>query len=143
MSVNGVGHTHNRPVTVLVVDDHRPVREAMREVVEAADGFEFAGEASSGGEALSAAGELSPAMVIMDGRMSGMGGAEAARLLTARDPHVVVLLVSVEELDAELVRSCGAAAFAHKRELSARLLREVWRQHGTGRDTALERQNAL
>lgn len=136
MSINGTAPNQNQTVTVLVVDDHRAVREAVRQVVEAADGFAFAGEASSGRKALSAAGELSPAMVIMDKRMSGMDGPEAARLLTARDPRVVVLLVSVEETDAELMRSCGAVAFARKREMSTKLLREVWREHGFARATA-------
>jgi DNA-binding NarL/FixJ family response regulator len=138
MSVNGTAPNHNQSVSVLVVDDHSPVREAMRQVVEAADGFAFAGEASSGSEALDAARELSPALVIMDKRMSGMDGDEAARLLTARDPQVVVLLVSVEEPDAELMRSCGAAAFAQKQEISTGLLREVWSQHGGGRSTVRE-----
>ena len=124
-------------VTVLVVDDHSSVRQAVRELVQAADGFAFVGEASSGMEALRAARELSPAMVIMDKRMAGMDGVEAARWLTARDPRVVVLLVSVEEPDTELARSCGAAAFARKRDLSTGLLAEVWREHGAGHGAAV------
>jgi hypothetical protein len=36
----------------------------------------------------------------------------------------------VEDPDTQVMRSCGAAAFARKQELSTRLLRDVWRTHG-------------
>lgn len=118
------------PVTVLVVDDQESFRSAMRELVAATEGFRLVGEAASGEGALDAVDELSPRMVIMDKRMPGMGGIEATRVLTARHPEVVVLLVSVEEPNTQLMPSCGAAAFARKQELSARLLQHVWRKHG-------------
>jgi DNA-binding NarL/FixJ family response regulator len=68
--------------------------------------------------ALDAADELSPRLVIMDKRLPGMGGIEATRVLTARHPRIVVLLVSVEDPHPQLIRSCGAAAFARKQALS-------------------------
>jgi DNA-binding NarL/FixJ family response regulator len=115
-----------RPVTVLVVDDHESFRVAMRELVGAAEGFTLVGEAASGEEALDALDELAPRMVIMDKRMPGMGGIEATRVLTARHPEVVVLLVSVEEPDPTVIRSCGAAAFARKQDVSRGMLHQVW-----------------
>jgi DNA-binding NarL/FixJ family response regulator len=119
------------PITVLVVDDHESFRMAMRELVAATEGFTLVGEAASGEAALDAVAELSPRMVIMDKRMPGMGGVEATRILSARHPDVVVLLVSVEEPDPRLAQSCGAAGFARKQELSPRLLSGVWRERGT------------
>jgi DNA-binding NarL/FixJ family response regulator len=118
--------TAERTVTVLLVDDQGPVRAAMREVIEATDGFTLVGEAASGVAALQAAEQLLPAMVIIDKRMPGMEGPEATRLLTARHPQVVVLLVSADEPDAEVIRLSGAAAYARKQEFSRRLLRDVW-----------------
>jgi DNA-binding NarL/FixJ family response regulator len=103
----------------------------MREVVAATEGFRLVGEAESGEAALDAVDDLSPRMVIMDKRMPGMGGVEATRMLTARHPDVVVLLISVEDPDPLLARSCAAAAFARKQDLSPRLLRDVWRGRGT------------
>jgi DNA-binding NarL/FixJ family response regulator len=50
-------------------------------------------------------------MVIMDKRMPGIGGIEATRLLTERQPHLVVLLISVEDPDPTVVQCCGAVAF--------------------------------
>jgi DNA-binding NarL/FixJ family response regulator len=118
-------------VRVLVVDDQETYRRAIREVVAAADGFDLAGEAASGDAALAAADELSPALVLMDKRMPGMDGHETTRRLTERHPDVVVVIVSVEDPDASRAREAGAAASAHKRDLSAQLLREVWQEHGS------------
>jgi DNA-binding NarL/FixJ family response regulator len=119
-----------RRVEVLVVDDHDLFREALRDLVNAVPEFVLVGEAESGEAALDAVEALSPRMLIMDKRMPGMSGVEATRLLTARHPDLVVLLVSLEAPDSELMRSCGAAAFLRKQQLTTRALREVWREHG-------------
>jgi two-component system, NarL family, invasion response regulator UvrY len=114
-------------VTVLVVDDQASFRRAMRELVCATEGFELVGEASSGEEALKAVDARSPRLVIMDKRMPGIGGVEATRLLTARHPRLVVWLVSLEQPDRRVMTSCGASAFVNKRDLSTRVLRDLWR----------------
>src|SRR4051812_7298748 len=118
-------------VTVLIVDDQPTYRRAMREVVAATDGFELVGEVSSAEAALEAAGELSPALVVMDKRMRGMTGHEATRRLTERHPGVIVVLVSVEDPDEDAARAVGAVTAVHKRNLSPELLEEVWAAHGT------------
>jgi CheY-like chemotaxis protein len=102
----------------------------MVAVVAAADGFALAGEADSGEAALAAAGELSPALVLMDKRMPSMDGYEAARRLTERHPETVVVIVSVEAPDAAAARAAGAATALNKRDLSPALLQEVWEEHG-------------
>jgi DNA-binding NarL/FixJ family response regulator len=117
-------------VRVLVVDDQEPFRRAMIEVVAAADGFVLAGEADCGEAALTLAEERSPGLVLMDKRMPGMDGHEAARRLTERHPGLVVLIFSVEDPDPSRARSAGAAATCHKRDLSPELLQSVWEQHG-------------
>jgi len=117
-------------VGVLVVDDQASFRVVLRELVAATEGFTLAGEAASGEQALDAVARLAPHMVIMDKRMSGMGGIAAARAMRTRDPGLVVVLVSVEEPDPEVIRSCGAAAFVRKQELSPALLRGLWEAHG-------------
>jgi CheY-like chemotaxis protein len=68
--------------------------------------------------------------VIIDKRMPGMGGIEASRAITARHPTVVVLIVSVEELDPDVLAYSGAADFVRKQAISVGLLRQVWRDHG-------------
>jgi DNA-binding NarL/FixJ family response regulator len=117
-------------VTVLVVDDHDAFRRAMRDIVTATEGFTFVGEATSGEGALAVVSALAPKLMLVDKRMPGIGGVEAARLLAERHPGVVVVLVSVEEPDASDQRTCGAAAFVRKHQLCPGLLREVWLEHG-------------
>ncbi len=118
-------------VTVLVVDDHDAFRRAMRDVVTATEGFTFVGEAASGEAALAAASILSPMLMLLDQRMPGMSGVEAACHLSERQPDVVVVLVSIEEPDFAVQRACGAAAFIPKHRLCPRVLRELWRDHGS------------
>ncbi|MFL5827262.1 MAG: response regulator transcription factor [Thermoleophilaceae bacterium] len=119
------------PVGVLVVDDQEPFRKVVRELIDALPEFELVGEATSGADALSALEALSPQFVIVDKRMPGLTGIETARLITARRPGTVVLIVSLEEPDLAARDSAGAAAFVRKQELSTTLLREVWREHGS------------
>jgi len=115
---------------VLVVDDQELFRAVIRDVVLATPRMTVVGEAASGEAAVGAVEELSPRMVIMDKRMPGIGGIEAARLIRARHPEIVVVLVSVEVPQPEVLEASGAAAFLHKRQLSARALLDVWRTHG-------------
>ena len=119
-----------RPVEVLIVDDQASFRKALRDLVRATPELVLVGEAASGEAALDAVEALSPRMVIMDKRMPGMGGLEATRRLTARHPDLVVLLVSVEVPEPELMRSSGAAAFLRKQQLTRQVLTDVWRSHG-------------
>ena len=121
-------HRADDPVTVLAVDDHDSFRAALRDLVDATDGFALVGEVASGEAALEAVDELSPDMVIMDKRMSGIGGIEACRLITERHPEVAVVIISVEDPpDAQLPQPCAAVAFVRKEDLSTRMLREFWR----------------
>jgi two-component system, NarL family, invasion response regulator UvrY len=119
-------------VTVLVVDDQAAFRGALRELVAATEGFALVGEAASGEQALEAVEELAPRLVIMDKRMPGLGGIAATRLLTRQHPDVVVVLVSLEDPDPDVARSCGAATFLSKGDLSIESLRQVWRDFGGG-----------
>ena len=121
------------PVGVLIVDDQATFRKALRDLVTATPGLALAGEADSGESALEALEALAPRLVIMDQRMPGIGGVEATRQIVARHPGTVVLLVSVEVPELELMRGCGAAAFLRKQNLSPRALTEVWQDHSASR----------
>ena len=113
------------PVEVLVVDDQEVFRTALRDLVTDTPGMTVVGEAGSGEEALHAADRLAPGLVIMDVRMPGMGGIEATRRLIGSHPGTVVVLISADSQDAE-PRSCGAAAFLRKSQLTVRALRAAW-----------------
>ena len=116
---------------MLVVDDQELFRAVAREVVVATPGMAFVGDAGSGEAAIDAVEELSPRMVIMDKRMPGIGGIEAARVIHARHPEVVIVLVSIEAATPEALEASGAVAFLQKRQLSPRALTELWQAYGT------------
>jgi DNA-binding NarL/FixJ family response regulator len=118
------------PVPVLVVDDHDFFLGVLRDVIEATPGMTLVGDANSGEAAVEAVETLSPRMVVMDKRMRGIGGIEAARRINARHPEIVVVLVSVEAPEDGALAASGAAAFLHKRTLSPHVLSEVWQAHG-------------
>jgi DNA-binding NarL/FixJ family response regulator len=119
-------------VRVLTVDDQVVFREAARDVIDATDGFESVGDAGTGEEALAAVARLRPDLVLLDVRMPGCGGVEAARRITAAHPETVVVLISIEDTDefAEDALASGAVAFVRKQDFGPAMLRSIWEAHG-------------
>ncbi len=120
-------------VRVLVVDDQAPFLRAMSSVVEETPGFEVVGQALSGEESLVVAAELLPDMVLMDVNLPGIDGLEATRRLRVGDCPPVVLLLSTydEDVGAQFVAECGAAAYVTKSAFGPDRLQAVWRAAST------------
>jgi two-component system, NarL family, invasion response regulator UvrY len=117
-------------VRVLTVDDQAVFRRAAEVVIDASPGFELAGEASSGEQALALAKRLRPDLVLLDVRMPGMDGVETARRLAADRPEAVIVLISVQEPSmAPDASRCGAVALVAKRDFGPSLLSELWAAH--------------
>lgn len=92
----------NRPLRILLVDDHEIVRAGLRTVL-AGTGIEIAGEASTVSDAIDAAKRLKPDMVLMDVRLPDGSGVEACREIRAAQPETKVLfLTAFEDEDALL-----------------------------------------
>ena len=113
---------------VLTVDDQAIFREAVRDLLADTPGFESVGQASCGRDALAALERTQADLVLLDVRMPGMDGIESARHIVAKDPGIVVVLVSADEPE-DLpagIAGCGAAAWLSKRDLSPRRLERLW-----------------
>jgi DNA-binding NarL/FixJ family response regulator len=116
-------------VRVLIVDDQEPFREAARAVVELTEGFEVAGEAETGEEAVDRTRDLRPDLVLMDVNLPGIDGLEATRrILSESNGRVVVLVVSTYEADEYAPRAAeaGAAAYIPKSEFEPDRLSDAW-----------------
>ncbi len=119
-------------VSVLAVDDQPIFLEAARDVVAATPGFDWAGGATSGEEALEAVDELHPALVLLDVRMPGMDGFETARRISEQHPGVVVVLISIEDRApfGLPVEASGAATLVRKQDFRPSVLRSLWEAWG-------------
>jgi len=116
------------PVRVLIVDDQRPFHEAAQALIAATPGFEWIGGASCGEEAVEWTERLRPDLVLMDVRMPGIGGIEAARQIAARGLPAIVVLVTAGELPGEIPGGTATKIVA-KRALTRRVLTRLWEDH--------------
>jgi len=82
---------------ILLVDDHPLVRDGLRARLEAMSQFEVVGEAGSAAEALEAARQHGPDLVLMDINMRGTNGIEATALFRRQFPHIAVLILSMHD----------------------------------------------
>ena len=120
-------------VSVLTVDDQPVFRDLARLVLQATPGFRSVGQAGSGETALMLVDELQPDLVLVDVRMPGIGGIEAARQISADHPEIVVVLISIEDADdlPSTAQSSGAATIVRKQDFGPSMLRDVWKKYGT------------
>ena len=75
-------------IRIMLVDDHRMVREALRVVLERDSDMQVVAEVGDGETALIMAEELTPDVVVMDVAMPGLSGIETTRPLLARHPAI-------------------------------------------------------
>lgn len=116
----------NRPMRVMLVDDHALVRSAIRQALQAPD-IEVVADAPSVEAAIPLAMDLRPDVILMDIDLPGLSGIEAVRELAPRlpDTRIVMLTVSTDRRDLlDAVRS-GAAGYLTKDLSSDALVRAV------------------
>ncbi|GAA0625032.1 response regulator transcription factor [Kribbella sandramycini] len=97
-------------ISLLLVDDHPVVRNGLRGMFEAADGFTVLAEASNGVEAVVLAEEHDPDVILMDLRMPGGSGLEAIAELRRRGARAKVLVLTTWDTDTDTVPAIEAGA---------------------------------
>lgn len=97
-------------IKILIVDDHKMLRQGLRRVLEEQGGFTVVGEAGDGAEAVALARALEPQVVIMDVNMPNMNGIEATEKIIHDRPSTIVIGVSfgTEDYVVQAMQAAGA-----------------------------------
>jgi DNA-binding NarL/FixJ family response regulator len=97
-------------IRVLVADDHPIVRSGIVALLADASDLEVVGEVADGDEAVTAALDLRPDIVLVDLRMPRMDGDRATALILASAPEVRVIVLTTYESDESILRAIEAGA---------------------------------
>lgn len=114
-------------IDVMLADDHKILREALRSVLEREADISVVAEASDGMETLRVAKETMPRIVVMDIGMPAMGGIEVTRRLHVENPDIKVLALSTF-FDRRIVMQmleAGASGYVAKSAGGDELLRGI------------------
>lgn len=120
------------PIRILIVDDHPIVRQGLRSLLSNYPDMTLAGEADSAPAAVELARQTAPDVILLDIRMPGMSGVEAARILSRQHPTTKILMLTSFD-DEEYVKGAlqaGAIGYVLKSasdETLAQAVRAVYR----------------
>jgi NarL family two-component system response regulator LiaR len=119
------------PIRVLVVDDHRIVREGLQVLLAEIDDIEVVGEASNGIQSIDQAEQLRPDVILMDLEMPKMDGVEAIRRITAAQPDLRILVLTSFITDDKVFAAikAGALGYLLKDSSSAELVESIHKVH--------------
>jgi len=137
-------------MNILIVDDEKPARDRLRQLLQESTAHTVVGEAANGHEALRLVPELRPDVVLLDIRMPGMGGMETARHLNALDaPPAIIFATAYDEYAVEAfdARAIGYVLKPVRRERLERALQRAARPvaatlHELGQARGLDERRA-
>jgi two-component system response regulator NreC len=105
-------------IRVLLIDDHRMVREGLCVLLENEQDIEIVGQANDGRTGTAMIAEVRPDVVVMDLRMPGLNGLEATRRLQHRSSQIHVVMLSMYSTQEHVYQAlhAGASGFVAKEE---------------------------
>ena len=100
-------------IRLMLVEDHRVVRQGLVALLAAEDGLEVVGSVGDGAEALEMYRRLTPDVTLMDLQMPKMGGVEAIKQIRKEFPHARVIVLTTFDGDEDIYRALQAGARAY------------------------------
>ena len=127
-------------IRVLVVDDHRIVRDGLALIIGREADLEVVASAGTGEEAVAAFRLHKPDVVLMDLQLPGMSGVEAIRAIRAIDGNARVVVLTMYAGDEDIYRALdvGATTYLLKDSVSDDLVGVVRDVHAGGRPMAAD-----
>ena len=113
---------------ILIADDHDVIRQGVRSIIaKARPAWDICGEAADGQEAVRAAENLKPDVVVLDVTMPVMNGLEAASRIVKRAAGTRVLILTMHESERLFadVREVGAHGYVQKSQAGRDLIRAI------------------
>jgi DNA-binding NarL/FixJ family response regulator len=123
------------PIRIAVVDDHPVVRDGLRLMLETQHDMAVVAEAGSGEDALAVFAHHRPDVVVMDLRLPGMNGAQAAAALQAAHPgaRVIILTSFGQEAEIQAALKAGVRGYLRKDADRGELMNAIRTVHAGGR----------
>ena len=99
-----------KKIKVLVVEDHRLVREGLVNLLRVSPEIEVVSEASNGEEAVAKAASLKPDIILMDISMPGMNGITATKVIKKDNPDIGVIMLTMLDQETYVYEAVKAGA---------------------------------
>lgn len=112
-----------QPITILLADDHRVVREALRALLDAEGEFQVVGEAADGLTAADLTESQKPDVLVLDLQLPELNGLDVLRRVTRRSPRTRVVVLSMHATEEHVIAALkhGASAYVTKDASAAEL----------------------
>lgn len=112
---------------ILIADDHEIVRQGLRNILESEPNYRVCAEATNGREALKLAEERNPDVVVLDLSMPDLNGMDAARMLRKSLPSCKIIVFTMHESEqlVQEVFQAGADGYVLKSDAGEHLLKAV------------------
>ncbi|WP_159517801.1 response regulator [Sunxiuqinia indica] len=100
-------------IEIVLVDDHKILRDGLKNVIEKIANMKVVGEADNGREALELCSKLKPKVVVMDIAMPGLNGIEATRQIVKENPECKIIALSMHSNKRFVTGMFNAGAFGY------------------------------
>lgn len=97
-------------IRILLADDHTVLRAGLKVLLERQPGFQVVAEARDGRETVDLAEKYNPDAILLDIAMPNLSGIEAARQISARQPGIGIIILSMHADESYLLRALKAGA---------------------------------